>query len=204
MSEPVGSYIDREGRGSSALPWRAWEGSAREAFTANALDRWRWSECFETPCPRFGRMDGLCKLALAAVELLDLSGFDEALRRDTAVVLHTETGCESTDLAFLDSLSPALFAYTLPSTPLGEIAIRHRLQGPMLCLAGPANAWVSARELLDEGQARACLLVHADFLAPDATGGGLIRAAAVRLDRESKLPGSGDLPAFCREHVALA
>jgi 3-oxoacyl-(acyl-carrier-protein) synthase len=65
--------------------------------------------------------------------------------------------------------SPTLFTYTLPSSALGEIAIRYRLTGPNLCFIGDeAVALSEGREMIRSGEADACLCVSCDVLTPAA------------------------------------
>jgi hypothetical protein len=45
----------------------------------------------------------------------------------------------TTDIEFLRELSPATFTYTLPSSVIGEVCIRHKLRGPGLCLMSEAT-----------------------------------------------------------------
>jgi hypothetical protein len=127
-----------------------------------------WNALFPTPCPRFGRMDALCRLSLMAVELLDKS-FPE----DTGVILQTHTGCLATDRKFLQTLSPSVFTYTLPSTAIGEICIRHKLRGPVLCFltATPDEqlALPEAQAWLREGKVTGCLCLAADAASLEAT-----------------------------------
>ena len=50
--------------------------------------------------------------------------------------------------------SPTLFAYTLPSAAIGEIAIRHRLTGPNLCFVGEDANVLSEAAAIDSLEAR--------------------------------------------------
>src|SRR5207244_12229167 len=90
---------------------------------------------------RFGRLDLLSQLALLAVE--PLAHFFDAMKREhIAICLSAQVGSLSTDVEYWRGRegdggpSPTLFAYTLPSAAIGEIAIRHRLTGPNLCFVG--------------------------------------------------------------------
>src|SRR5580692_10117366 len=86
---------------------------------------------------RFGRLDLSSQLALMAVESLDLD-FGKFSRDRIAICLAARAGSLSTDFVYwqgrdaVGGPSPTLFAYTLPSAAIGEIAIRHRLTGPNL------------------------------------------------------------------------
>jgi 3-oxoacyl-(acyl-carrier-protein) synthase len=123
---------------------------------------------------RFGRLDLLSQLALLAVERLQVN-FDEISRGRTAICLAAPSSCLSTDVDFwagrnaVGGPSPTLFAYTLPSAAIGEIAIRHRLTGPNLCFVGEASlALIEAADLLRRGEADACVCVSCNALSPAA------------------------------------
>jgi len=160
--------VDEEGFGS-ARSWTPWPPSAGSR-------RLRWRTLSPRPFDRFGRLDVLCKHAVAAVEMLGLPGLDEgATRPDTALVLGSEHGSLDVDVRFWRSIgepggaSPKLFSYTLPSTALGEIAIRHRITGPNLCLAaGPDSGllalWEGA-QLVASGEVPRCLCIACDALS---------------------------------------
>lgn len=130
---------------------------------------------------RFGRLDLHSQLALLAVENL---GVDfEALPRDrVAILLAARTGSLSTDIRFWKSRedtggpSPTLFAYTLPSAAIGEIAIRYRLTGPDLCLVGDDSELLpEAADMIRSGRADACVCVATDVATEDAAA--LLRTA---------------------------
>src|SRR5437016_3862631 len=97
---------------------------------------------------RSGRMDLMSKLILVAVEALGID-FGTVPRERIALCLAVKTGSLSTDLEYWSGrdvpggLSPTLFTYTLPSAALGELAIRHGLTGPSLCLVGDDAALLS-------------------------------------------------------------
>ena len=84
---------------------------------------------------RFGRLDLMSKLAVAAVEELRVD-FGSRARDRIGICLGARAGSLSTDVQYwkrreaVGGPSPTLFAYTLPSAALGEIAIRYRLTGP--------------------------------------------------------------------------
>jgi hypothetical protein len=115
--------------------------------------------------PRFGRLDLQSQLALLAVASLkiDFSGW---ARNRVGIVLAATAGSLTTDANFWighDSVggpSPTLFAYTLPSAALGEIAIHFGLTGPNLCLVGgEKNLLPEAGDLLWRGEADGCVCV---------------------------------------------
>lgn len=136
--------------------------------------------------PTFRRLD---RLSRALVIAAGAAGVGKRLsaeeRRDTALVLETERGCLESDLEFAADLEAGvvrgpLFPYTLPSTCLGELALRHSLRGPTYCLAppnGPADpadvgrsALAEARALLAEHEARFALVACAEVLAAPRAG----------------------------------
>jgi hypothetical protein len=122
-----------------------------------------------------------------AVELLD-AGFEalEPAQRDAVgVCVETCSGCIAADAQFLQTPMAGTFAYTLPSTVLGEICIRHRFRGPVLCLlpVSGRGGWLEAAlGWLNRGEADACVCVACDLMdkkfaasitSPhDAPGGG--------------------------------
>ena len=89
---------------------------------------------------RFGRFDDYTKAGFGALALAllnaDLDQWDS--KRPIGLVVSTERGCLALDTAYFETAatddgalaSPNLFAYTLPSTMLGEAAIQFGLTGP--------------------------------------------------------------------------
>lgn len=119
---------------------------------------------------RFGRLDLLSQLALLAVEPLALH-FESLPRDRIAICLAARAGSLSTDVEYWNGRdavggpSPTLFAYTLPSAAIGEIAIRHRLTGPNLCLVGGSDDVLSeAEDLLRRGEADGCVCVFCNVV----------------------------------------
>ena len=126
--------------------------------------------------PRFGRLDQTSQLALLAVEMLGVN-FEALSRERIAVCLAANAGSLSTDLEFwkgreaVGGPSPTLFAYTLPSAAVGEIAIRHRLTGPNLCFVGDSrDVLPEAAELIERGEAEACVCVYCNVISAAAAG----------------------------------
>jgi 3-oxoacyl-(acyl-carrier-protein) synthase len=131
---------------------------------------------------RFGRLDLMSQLALLAVEKLGVN-FDPLPRERIAICLAAKAGSLATDVEFwkgrdaLGGPSPTLFAYTLPSAAIGEIAIRHRLTGPNLCFVGDSRDVLSeAADLLRRGEADVCVCVYCQVVSAEA--GRLIQSAA--------------------------
>lgn len=123
---------------------------------------------------RFGRMDLLSRLALLSVELMgiDFEGMD---RSRIGVCLAVTAGSLPTDIEYwkgrndVGGPSPTLFAYTLPSSAIGEIAIRYRLTGPNLCFVG-ANTTLAreAGELIRRKEADACVCIDCNVITAAA------------------------------------
>jgi 3-oxoacyl-[acyl-carrier-protein] synthase II len=94
---------------------------------------------FETPYPRFSRMDEFSRLGVSAIGLaLQDAGLDEwRSKREMGIVVNTVYGCLHTDLDYFQTVmpengafaSPALFSYTLSNCFLGEAASRFGLTG---------------------------------------------------------------------------
>ena len=121
--------------------------------------------------PRFGRLDLLSQLALLAVESLGVN-FDAVPRDRIGICLAVRAGSLTTDVEYWKGRlaaggpSPTLFAYTLPSSAIGEIAIRHRITGPNLCLIGNDQALLpEARDWIRRGEADACVCVACDVVS---------------------------------------
>jgi hypothetical protein len=145
---------------------------------------------------RFGRMDLPSQLSLLAVENLSVN-YDAFARDRIGICLAVRGGSLSTDVEYWDGRaaaggpSPMLFTYTLPSAPIGEIAIRHRLTGPDLCLIGDGNAVLAeARDWFRRGEVDGCLCVVCDAITP-ATAEVIqsqpsAEARALFLQRDSK------------------
>lgn len=130
------SYVGPEGHGNDLTGLRPWPSELAGPFQRGDLDALHWSLLFSGDATRFGRMDLMCRLGLIAAELLD-AGFETRApgeRERIGVCVETRVGSLVTDLQFLQTPRPSLFTYTLPSTVMGEVCIRHRLQGPVLCL----------------------------------------------------------------------
>ncbi len=90
---------------------------------------------FESPNMKFFKMDDLCKLGYVAAEaLLKDRSYNST---EIAIVLANRSSSLDTDIKHQNILnehselgtSPAVFVYTLPNVVLGEICIRHKIQG---------------------------------------------------------------------------
>jgi 3-oxoacyl-(acyl-carrier-protein) synthase len=119
---------------------------------------------------RFGRLDLTSQLALLAVESLGLD-FDQLPRDRIGICLAVAAGSLSTDVEYWEGRdapggpSPTLFAYTLPSAAIGEIAIRHRLTGPNFCLVGSdAGLLDEAAHLILSGETAGCICISCNVV----------------------------------------
>ena len=160
---------------------------------------------------RFGRLDLASQLALLVVESLgvDFSGWP---RERIAICLAAQAGSLSTDVEYWNGHdatggpSPTLFAYTLPSAAIGEIAIRHHLTGSNLCFVGDSRGVVAeAVDFLRRGEADACICVSIQAVTPATAAmiGITASARAGALFLAKKGPGLGVLGEFDRDIESL-
>ncbi|MGN0191395.1 MAG: beta-ketoacyl synthase N-terminal-like domain-containing protein [Candidatus Cryptobacteroides sp.] len=109
--------------------------------------------------PKFYKMDGLCRLAFVASELLlqasgtavgmDPETTEEAFDpKDTAILIFNRNSSIASDCEHIASISdpgnyypsPSVFLYTLPNILTGEIAIRNGFTGETsLCIVGDCS-----------------------------------------------------------------
>jgi 3-oxoacyl-(acyl-carrier-protein) synthase len=177
MNQPAilaASYIGPAGHGNDLSGLQPWPAHLAAAFQAGDLTEVHWSLLFTSDPARFGRMDLMSRLGLMAVERLD-AGLDSLSteRRDrVGVCVETCAGSLATDVRFLQTPRASLFAYTLPSTVLGEICIRYRLRGPVLCLPTTKNCaqgvLAEAVLWLAQGDAELCLCVVCEAVDREA------------------------------------
>jgi 3-oxoacyl-(acyl-carrier-protein) synthase len=226
VSEPAilaASHLGPDGYANPRSGLRPWPAELAGELRQGNLARLHWSTLFNSDSQRFARMDLMSRLGLMAVELLDagIDAMPEAERDRVGVCLETRTGCLATDLEFLRGPRPSVFPYTLPSTVVGEVCIRHRLRGPVLCLLTPppparaAGAVREAASWIRDGEAShvLCLGVEAmdgasrallaELGSPDA---GPWEAAALWLGsadgaRGARAPGSGSVTGLARRCV---
>ncbi|MCB9933132.1 MAG: hypothetical protein H6841_06910 [Planctomycetes bacterium] len=135
---------------------------------------------FDQPFTKYGRMDPLCKVAVAAAQLAvkasnNLAGLE---RDEVAQVGGTMLGCLEVDAQFeatrrAGSPSPALFVYTLPSMFQGEIAIAYHLRGRCTLLStgelSAMTALATGIRWVEKGRAKHVLVVAADAAGPAAS-----------------------------------
>lgn len=125
--------------------------------------------------PKFYKMDQLSKLGWLACEVL-LSGIgiaEDYQPEEVAVVLSNSNSSLDTDYKYFatvkDIPSPALFVYTLPNIVIGEICIRHTFKGENAFFIfekfDSAFMWAYVRDLITNGNARACICGWVEVLA---------------------------------------
>ena len=213
------SYLGPEGFGNDQTGLRAWPSPLKEKLSRGELDGLHWSLLSDSDPSRFLRMDLMCRLGFMAVELLavNFAAMTDARRDRLGVCVESFTGSLDTDIRFAQTPRPSIFAYTLPSTVIGEICIRHRLKGPVLSLISTdtngANALAEAAEWLRDGDAEMvlCLGIEAmnhstansislpeDLSSRGWHGAALLLGHSENLPRE-KLLISGALADVCRK-----
>lgn len=94
---------------------------------------------FAISYPKFHKMDNLSKLAFLSVELL--SGIKKTEQKyngdEIGIILMNSSSSLDTDRHHQETIidrsnyfpSPSVFVYTLPNVAIGEISIRHKIQG---------------------------------------------------------------------------
>ena len=110
--------------------------------------------------PYFRRLDEYSKLGLTAISfaLKDSDLFEWNEKRDIGIIASTAYGCLSTDIDYFETVlspdrlnpSPALFAYTLPNSFLGEAAIRFGLTGMNFVISEPVPAGLTSLQMVLE------------------------------------------------------
>jgi len=142
---------------------RNWLPPLKEDLARGELDGLHWSLLSDSDPSRFLRMDLMCRLGFLAAELLavNFDALPDARRDKLGVCVESFTGSLDADIRFAQTPRPSIFAYTLPSTVIGEICIRHRLKGPVLSLISPnpdgENLLTEAAEWLRDGDAEMVL-----------------------------------------------
>ncbi len=117
------------------------------AFGEGPLPNIEHERLFEEPYPSFRRMGEYSKVGIAAISfaLKDAEMDRWAHKRNIGVIVSTEYGCLGIDLNYYETVmreggtgaSPALFAYTLSNSFLGEAAIRFGITGKAFVVNEP-------------------------------------------------------------------
>jgi len=137
------------------------------------------------PAPRLARMDRFSQVTfLAAHEAFVAAGLPAQAppRERLGLCLGTAYGCHAVNEAYYRGFlrdgargaSPRLFAATLPSSPLGELAIGLDARGPALALTegwhAGLQAVAEAARLCHRGRAAVVLAGGSDVLSDTLTG----------------------------------
>jgi hypothetical protein len=126
---------------------------------------------FEISYAKFFKMDNLCKLGFLATELLlRNTNFAQIYRGDDAgIILSNAASSIDTDRNHQRSIanretyfpSPSVFVYTLANIVIGEICIRHKLQGESTFFIekdfNPKGLYTCVKQLLDDDVLKCCI-----------------------------------------------
>ncbi len=162
--------VDERGIGGTAGLSKSWE----ELGVALPGNGRTYRELSGKSDPTFRRLD---KQTRAIVLAAEACGIDELLsaeeREETALVTETICGAIEVDLRYTRALDmgvvhAAIFPYTLQSTCLGDVTLRHGLRGPTVCLSiehgQEGEALLEARRLLVPGGPRYAMVGTVDSL----------------------------------------
>ena len=213
------SYLGPEGFGNDLTGLRAWPPQVAGPLQRGELDLLHWSLFSNSDPSRFLRMDLMCRLGYLAAELLavNFDAWTDATRDRIGVCVESFTGSIDTDIRFAQMARPSIFAYTLPSTVIGELCIRFRLRGPVLSLVSPdpsgSGALAEASEWLHAGEAEQvlCLGIEAlnretaaaislpDFLRPTGWHASALLLGRTESASRAKPLTEGPLAVVCRQ-----
>ncbi len=109
-----------------------------ESESVDALFRSVYRD-YHIDCPKFFKMDNLCKLAFLSAEIL-LQGTDVLQKypgEQIGIILENASSSLEYDQKHQESIrdrsryfpSPSVFVYTIPNIMVAEIAIRHKVKG---------------------------------------------------------------------------
>jgi hypothetical protein len=169
---------------------------------------WNQTALFGRPVKNYGRFDLPSRLVCAAcaLALQDAGVPPDGARRDVALLGTSADGClDSNGAYFRDYVAGGrilaranLFLYTLPSSPLGEVAVHFGLEGPLLYvgLAAPrlpalartaelllANRECQAALVVEHSATEAVALCFGERGASDGRGLGTVDDVAAALGR---------------------
>ncbi len=204
----VGS-VDATGVVGSCGVDRRW----RDMGLDHPADRRAFRAAFDRGDPTFRRLDHVSRALVLAAEAAGLSELlPLELAEETAIVIETQRGALDTDARFADSLddeevAAPLFPYTLTSTSLGEVALRHDIRGVSLCLS--TTAPTSGEEATEGAALREAVALLDDRECPAAVVGVIevlertiesttpaFRATVALLARADVLPGLNSVVAL--------
>jgi hypothetical protein len=187
--------VDRDGFTGSA----GWSASWSALGVDPRRDRLRWPAVFPRPFPDFRHLDRLSRVLAVAAECAGLApGMPRA--EETALAFISDEGCLDADARFERSLhdiegtQSGLFPFTLTSTGLGALAIRHGFRGPTLAFSAPrgheGRPLEDACELVASGEVPRLVLCMGDWVGAEAEAalGIETRAEIVALTLEAGDP----------------
>lgn len=171
---------------------------------------------------RLGRLDRFSQMGLGAIALTlkdaSVSGLSEQFI--TGIIAETETGCLTTDHRFYETVvkeggqfaSPNLFAYTLPTSFLGEAALLFKLTGPTFVVnpTSTGSVWPLYLALcaLELGQCEAmlcgiCEQKPPDVFALDHPHGSLSRFCLIQKKLQTGQKQYGEISSTSAEEVMV-
>ena len=188
----AGSLIDFKGISTLRSGFTPWDESQCGILGM------RRDQVFDKPHTGFGKLLLPDKMAFAVASLALREVELPKDRTRVAIVLGSYTGSLSTDIEYMRSVadgfpSPAIFAATLPSSPLAEIAIMHSIMGPNRVFCGRNAAFDvldESEEILRSGLAEFVVAVWVG----DTTNTTALRASALVLATWFKAPCIMPLP----------
>jgi 3-oxoacyl-[acyl-carrier-protein] synthase II len=131
------SVVDAQGIACTGGWSAAWRALGVEA-PGNGLS---FRALFQKSDATFRRLDRMTRAIVVAAEACAIEAhLSEAEREATGLVVETARGSVEVDLGYTRALADgvvraAFFPYTLQSTCLGDVALRHGLRGPTLSLS---------------------------------------------------------------------
>ncbi|MBR5899372.1 MAG: 3-oxoacyl-ACP synthase [Muribaculaceae bacterium] len=106
--------------------------------------------------PKFHKMDLLCQLGFAAIQILH-SAANGNIPENSSVILFNRSSSITTDIEYLKTISdeenyfpsPALFVYTLPNIVLSEVAIKNQIKGETAFYLLPQKDEATMRQIIN-------------------------------------------------------
>lgn len=129
--------------------------------------------------PKFHKMDNLSKMAFLGTEALLKGLGPDHSNADVGLIFFNKTSSLDTDLKHQHEInhgvgSPAIFVYTLPNIPVGEISIRHGIHAESLFFVvpefDPEAIFMQLDIMFKESDLNCILVAWVDFLESDYEG----------------------------------
>ncbi len=128
--------------------------------------------------PKYYKMDRLSKLCFLCAEFLlhDCDQFRNYDREQISIVIENYHSSYITDQKHYNSIkernnyfpSPSVFVYTLPNIMLGELCIRHHINGEASCFLFSKNdknfLGNYIQSLFDNDNCKCCITGHVDYI----------------------------------------